>query len=84
VTQTDRVTVCNVAIEERQGGIHEYSKGLDEEVSFPCGTDMVYGLRNTGTRRDFVAIRYVKGNSGRSTSVGPGRGLELVGGRARG
>ena len=42
---------------------------------------MVYGLRNTGTRRDFVAIRYEKGNSGRGTSrrAGSGRGLERVG-----
>ncbi len=75
--QTDRVTVCNVAIEERQGGVYEYGKGLDEEVSFPCGTDMVYGLRNTGTLRDFVAIRYVKGNSRRSRSRPGRRGLDL-------
>jgi hypothetical protein len=50
MTQTDSVTVCNVAIEERQGDVYEYGKGLDEEVSFPCGTDMVYGLRNTEYR----------------------------------
>jgi hypothetical protein len=45
------VTVCNAAIEERQGGVHEYSKRLDEEVSFsPVALDMVYGLRNTENR----------------------------------
>ena len=68
MTGTNRVTVCNTAIEERQGGVYEYGKGVDEEVRFfpPVALDMVYGLTKTGTRRDFVAIRYVKGNSRRS------------------
>lgn len=64
---------------------------MDQEVNIsPVALDMVYGLMNTGTRRDFVAIRYVKGNNRRSTSrrAGPGR-LEMgsdsgvVGGEGR-
>lgn len=82
VTRTDRVTVWNAAIEERQGGVHEYSKRMDEEVSFPLWHLIWFTDWGTGTRRDFVAIRYVKGNSRRSTSrrAGPAGGWNWVGG----
>ena len=47
---------------------------MDEEVSLsPVADDMVYGVRNTGTRRDLVVIQHVTGKSRRST-VGAGLG----------
>jgi hypothetical protein len=46
----------------------------------PVALDMVYGLTKTGTRRDFVAIRYVKGNSRAGTrAVGNCVGLGVEG-----